>query len=126
MELDSNFNVVKSYVYGNAQVIAMYDGAQETTTNKYFYMHDRLGSIRQMINRDGSVVVLYTFNPFGETIESDVTFDNPFRFTGQYYDSEIGQYYLRARQYEPHLGRFVSRDPVLGEFAEPLTLHKYL
>ena len=49
-----------------------------------------------------------------------------FRFTGQYYDSEIGQYYLRARQYEPHLGRFVSRDPVLGEFAEPLTLHKYL
>jgi len=47
-------------------------------------------------------------------------------FTGQYYDSEIDEYYLRARQYDPYISRFTSRDPVLGEFEEPLTLHKYL
>jgi len=51
---------------------------------------------------------------------------NSFMFTGQYFDSEIEEYYLRARQYDPHIGRFTSRDPVEGEFDAPLTLHKYL
>jgi len=36
------------------------------------------------------------------------------------------QYYLRARQYYPHIGRFTSRDPVFGQFEEPLTLHAYI
>lgn len=47
-------------------------------------------------------------------------------FTGQYYDSEIGQYYMRARQYDPQLMRFTGRDLVTGEQEYPLTLHKYL
>jgi RHS repeat-associated protein len=51
---------------------------------------------------------------------------NSFLFAGQWYDSEIGQYYLRARQYDPRIGRFTARDPVFGNFQEPLTLHVYL
>jgi RHS repeat-associated protein len=47
-------------------------------------------------------------------------------FTGQYYDSEIAEYYLRARQYDPHIARFTARDLVFGQFEEPLTLHRYL
>jgi RHS repeat-associated protein len=47
-------------------------------------------------------------------------------FTGRNYDSEIAEYYLRARQYDPHIARFTSRDPIFGQFQEPLTLHKYL
>jgi len=46
-------------------------------------------------------------------------------FTGQYFDCEIEEYYLRARQYNPRIARFTSRDPVAGKFKEPLTLHKY-
>jgi hypothetical protein len=49
MELDSNFNVMKSYVYGNSQTIAQYDG-NPFSANKYFYLHDRLGSVRLVIN----------------------------------------------------------------------------
>ena len=62
---------------------------------------DRLGSVRQVINQGGSVMNYYTYNPFGETIESGGTFANAFMFTGQWFDSEINEYYLRARQYEP-------------------------
>jgi RHS repeat-associated protein len=51
---------------------------------------------------------------------------NPLKFTGQWYDAEIGQYYLRARQYDPELMRFISRDPVRGKYENPLTLHPYL
>lgn len=72
------------------------------------------------------VVRLYTYEPFGELLESGGTLTNPFMFTGQYYDSEIGQYYLRARMYDPIVMRFTARDPVAGKFKEPLTLHQYL
>jgi RHS repeat-associated protein len=112
-------------------------------TNKYFYLHDRLGSVRQMIKDVASELVIegesvtvfnpelvntYTYNPYGEEFQSEVTENayNPFRFTGQWYDEEISQYYLRARMYDPQLMRFTGRDPERGEFAEPLTLHRYL
>ena len=44
-----------------------------------------------------------------ENIDSSDT--NPFRYCGEYYDSEIGQIYLRARYYDPAVGRFTQSDP---------------
>ena len=51
---------------------------------------------------------------------------NSFRFTDQFYDADLDQYYLRARQYSPDLSRFTARDPYPGQFNEPATLHAYL
>ena len=51
----------------------------------------------QIINQSGSLEKYYTFEPFGKTLEEGGTLTNSFMFTGQYYDSEIGEYYLRAR-----------------------------
>ena len=69
----------------------------------------------------------YGYTPFGQFYGTpDETVDNPWTFTGQWYDEEIAQYYLRARMYDPTMMRFTSRDPVRGERQEPLTLHKYL
>jgi RHS repeat-associated protein len=118
---------VKTYIYANSQIIAQHTGDHEA--DRYFYLHDRLGSVRQVIDTSGDVVHLYTYEPFGEVLESDSAQgapSNAFMFTGQYFDSEIDQYYLRARQYDPHIARFTARDPVFGEFEEPLTLHVYL
>ncbi len=36
---------------------------------------------------------------------------NPFRYCGEYYDSETGLIYLRNRYYDSTLGRFISEDP---------------
>jgi RHS repeat-associated protein len=36
-----------------------------------------------------------------------------------------GLYYLRARYYDRALGRFLSRDPSLGDEREPLSLQRY-
>ncbi|MCJ7691946.1 MAG: RHS repeat-associated core domain-containing protein, partial [Sedimentisphaerales bacterium] len=88
-----------------------------------------LGSVRLMINTDGAIENYYTYNPFGELFpdpETDENVSNPFKFTGQWYDSEIQQYYLRARMYDPYISRFTSRDPATGNFGNPSTLHKYL
>jgi len=124
----------KKYIYADRQILAQHDideGAQPVQDDKYFYMHDRLGSVRLVIyydeqTQDVVVVNYYTYEPFGEAIDTDVTLENPFMFTGQYYDAEIEEYYLRARQYNPQIARFTSRDPVRGKFREPLTLHRYL
>jgi len=110
----------------NNRIIYQHDG--DYTANRYFYLHDRLGSVRQMIYTSGSVKNRYTFEPFGEMFssEKEETISNPFKFTGQYHDHEIDEYYLRARQYDPVIHRFTSRDPVRGKFKEPMTLHVYL
>jgi RHS repeat-associated protein len=123
----SNGAIVKTYMYANSEILAEHDG--DYTANQYFYLHDRLGSVRQVINFVGSVpsvVKLFTFNPYGQTIEDFGSFYTPWQFTGQWYDSETGQYYLRNRQYSPYLSRFTSYDPVAGNFENPLSLHKYL
>ena len=125
LEVNSvNGNIMKTYIYANSEILAQHDG--NTAAPRYFYLHDRLGSVRQVTNTNASVVKYYTFDAFGRTIEESGTLNNSFMFTGQFYDSEIGQYYLRARQYDPQLMRFTAKDPLAGENTEPLSLHKYL
>ncbi len=127
MELNSSGGIVKTYIYSNSQIIAQHTG--DHTADRYFYLHDRLGSVRQVIDTSGDVKNRYTYNPFGELYPApdfEETVNNPFKFAGQYFDSEIDEYYLRARQYDPHIARFTARDPVFGKLKEPMTLHVYL
>jgi len=61
--------VVKSYIYANDQVIAQHAG--DYSADKYFYLHDRLGSVRQLIDENADVENCYTYNPFGKKLLSD-------------------------------------------------------
>jgi RHS repeat-associated protein len=36
--------------------------------------------------------------------------DNPFKYCGEYQDEETGNYYLRARYYDPSIQRFINED----------------
>ena len=124
-----------SYIYANSQILAQ-DAFYQTDPNdpntigfdRYYYLHDRLGSVRQVIDSSAATVATYTYNPYGEDFATEVSESiyNPFKFTGQWYDKVTGQYCLRARQYEPPLMRFTGRDPKEGRYYEPVTLHKYL
>jgi RHS repeat-associated protein len=111
-----------------AQQVHIEEAEPNEPNDTYFYIHDRLGSVRLVVDALGDVLNSYTYDPAGlafpeETYEAVY---NPFLFTGQWFDPEIQQYYLRARMYDPRLGVFTSRDPVLGKFQEPMTLHTYL
>ncbi len=68
---------------------------------------------------------MYKYDVFGNEIKKDKKDDNPFRYAREYYDSETGNIYLRARYYVPGLGRFLTRDTYTGEEDDPLSLHLY-
>ena len=112
----------------NSEILCQHNGSADTQ-DVNFYLHDRLGSTRQVINKAGSVVRYYSFDPFGKKLEVGPPLSAaayPFMFTGQYFDWEIGQYYLRARQYDPILMRLTGRDTHERDFGLPLSLHRYL
>jgi len=44
----------KGYLLVNSQILAQHDG--DISASRYFYLHDRLGSTRDIINTRGSVV----------------------------------------------------------------------
>ena len=64
----------------------------------------------KLVNSSGAVVADYTYDAFGnQTGETEDS--NPFRYAGEYWDSESGLIYLRARYYDSGVGAFVSEDP---------------
>jgi RHS repeat-associated protein len=114
-------SITNEYFYADKDLLA-----QQTSGEKYFYLKDRLGSVRAMIDDTGSIVNNYTYTPFGDSFAESETINNRFKFASYNFDVATELYYLNARWYDPVLMRFTSRDPVRGSFKEPLTLHAYL
>ena len=52
--------------------------------------------------------------------------DTSLLYAGEQYDSDLSQYYLRARYYNPWSGSFNRMDPFAGSQSDPQSLHKYL
>jgi RHS repeat-associated protein len=51
---------------------------------------------------------------------------NPYQYTGEAWDGEVELLYLRARYYQPEVGRFVTKDPWAGDFQRAGTLNLYV
>jgi RHS repeat-associated protein len=75
-------------------------------------LHDALGSVLALTDDDGVVTDAYNYRDFGEVVDGTGVSYNPFRFSGQYYESDVKLAYLRARYYDPTAGRFISVDPI--------------
>lgn len=57
----------------------------------------------------------YTYDAFGNLLGQEEAFPNRILYAGQLYDQETGQYYLRARYYNPTIGRFSQEDTYWGD-----------
>jgi RHS repeat-associated protein len=128
--LDANNNnaILKTFIHTDSEVLMQHNG--DYNADKYFYLHDRLGSVRLLIGDTGSVVNSYTYDPFGKAFDSEtyenVSVSNPYRFANYFWDDDMGLYYCINRYYDPVLMRWTARDPADGKFEEPMTLHVYL
>ena len=97
-------SIVK-YTYGNNLISIDNNGTLG------YYHTDEHGNVSAISDTSRNVVADYDFDAFGnETVSTD-TYYNPMRYCGEYYDAETGLIYLRARYYDPSIGRFISEDP---------------
>ncbi|TCK05303.1 RHS repeat-associated core domain-containing protein [Phorcysia thermohydrogeniphila] len=81
----------------------------------YYYIHNHQGSVVAVVDRKGRVVNVYDYWSDGNFRYIEEQIEQPFLYTGAYYDRETELYYLRARYYSPKLRRFIQRDPILFE-----------
>ncbi len=91
----------------------------------YYYLYNGHGDVVQIVNTSGEVVNNYTYDEWGNTISQVEGISNSFKYTGEVYDTETGLYYLRARYYDPSIGRFLNEDTVEGQIDNPLSQNLY-
>ena len=107
-------------------VTAYIDGiAQETET--HYFTYDGHGSTRALLGAIAAVLQLYSFDAYGNALGFNTNDAlTEYLYSGEQFDSKIGQQYLRARYYNPATGRFNSLDSFFGNIDDPQSLHKYL
>ncbi len=77
-----------------------------------YFLYNIHTDVTQLANENGTVVKNYDYDAWGTPTKDDgAQIDNPIRYAGEYFDDESGMIYLRARYYQPEVGRFVSEDP---------------
>ena len=76
-----------------------------------YYLFNAHGDVVNLVNTDGAVIKLYDYDAFGNEKSHDPADPNPFRYCGEYWDTETGTYYLRARYYDPFAARMITEDP---------------
>ncbi len=109
-----------TYLYGVNRI-----NQQHASLTEY-YLADALGSVRQLADSSGDVVLARSYDPYGNLVESNAYtgITTPYGYTGEYTDAS-GMVYLRARYYSPAQGRFVSRDVWEGEINNPITINQW-
>jgi len=104
LERRGNNSLWRRYVNGLGPIF------MSTGTNALYYHTDLLGSVTNVTNASGATQLTYDYEPFGTVRSQTGTLTNLVKFAGQYQDP-TGLYHLRARQYDPASGRFLSVDP---------------
>src|SRR5205085_1454564 len=65
------------------------------------------------------------YDPFGNVHSQSEIAGHFFGFAGEQRDAETGLVYLRARYYDPAIGRFLQRDSEAGDTKNPVSLNHY-
>ncbi|MGG1068175.1 RHS repeat-associated core domain-containing protein, partial [Brevibacillus parabrevis] len=122
-ELTQDGRVKARNVFGN-QLIWRKD---YTTNQEGTYYYNSHGDVVKIKGPSGNALNTYEYDIWGNLIADKVkeTMPNPFAYAGEMYDKESGFYYLRARYYDPKMGRFISEDTVKGQVDNPLSLNRY-
>lgn len=88
-----------------------------------YYLTDAQGSVRALTDNLGSVTDTYAYD---DLLAQSGTTVNPYLYTGQRFDAATDTYYLRAREYDPVVGRFLSRDTWGVDTWHPAELNRYV
>ena len=107
------------YVLGYGVAVSEVDGE----AGYHAYHLDEQNSTVYITGNQKQVENAYAYDAFGNLRGQAGELLNRILYTGQQYDQEMGQYYLRARYYNPQVGRFTQEDVYRGD---GLNLYAYV
>ncbi len=122
--IDNQFYEANCYIRGT-NLVAKYNFWNGKKSEYTYYTQNAHGDVVNLTDKDGKVTKSYKYDAFGVEKNIDKNDTNAFRYCGEYYDKETATVYLRARNYNPSTGRFISRDSFAGRKSDPLSLNIY-
>ena len=106
------YDIVASEEIGTATITDVGSGY----SNGYHYYHqNEHGDIEYITGEDEKIENAYTYDAFGNITDSTELVKNRYSYNGEQYDQVTQQYYLRARYYNPLVGRFTQEDVYRGD-----------
>jgi len=99
------------------------NGVNTSTQTIAYFMTDALGSVRQLTDASGAVTYTRAYDPYGTVTTADGSSASTYGFTGEYTSNNL--VYLRARQYAPGMGRFLTRDTWAGNANSPMSFNRW-
>ena len=106
---DGDDNLVQRFNYAdNRMPISM------TMNNQTYYLHyDQVGTLRAVSDSNHKIIKEITYDTFGNILEdTNLTFKIPFGFAGGLQDSDTGLVHFGYREYGPHTGKWIAKDPI--------------
>ncbi|WP_051925638.1 RHS repeat domain-containing protein [Brevibacillus borstelensis] len=120
-ELDKNGQLKAQNIWGN-ELLSRKDVA---ANKRGYYLYNSHGDVVKVVGENGEELNRYEYDTWGNLTAKTEGMSNPFTYSGEILDGETGFYYLRARYYDPTVGRFISEDTYKGQVDNPLSLNRY-
>lgn len=102
LETDQQDNLKARYIKG-----INYIGKVDQANEESFYVYNGHGDVVQTITPTWEILNQYDYDIFGNLTLEIETNPNAIRYAGEFYDQDTGLYYLRARYYNPYIGRLL-------------------
>ena len=99
-----------SYVRGHKPISLSRSGK-----DRNYFVQDEMGSTMFLLDQNHEIRKTYRYDAFGNLLKETGDIPNHLTYTGQIYDGSAIQYYLRARFYNPAIGRFMQEDTYRGD-----------
>jgi len=100
--------------------------AREDNQGKAYYLQNGHGDVVNLMDRTGTTKLnSYQYDIFGNIVSQQENLPQPFKYSGEMMDDTVGLQYLRARWYDPSIGRFVGEDAFAGQANNPLSMNTF-